>query len=140
MESPSFESLIGRRIVEIELVEPISWWFRFHGTGAVRSDSLWRLVHHGSIPITSQDHGQRFGFPQPVDAVQRVNDLVAALTVQRVRLAPDTGDLYLEFDNDSRLEILTTSSGYESWSVFLPDGNEILGVGGGRVHVRTKDR
>ena len=36
----------------------------------------------------------------------------------------------VDFDNDSRLEVLTTSSGYEGWLILSPTGDEVIGRGG----------
>lgn len=52
--------MIGNRIREIRLVEPVSWWFRFT-SGAIRADSLWRVIKGGGIQATSTDHGHLFG-------------------------------------------------------------------------------
>jgi hypothetical protein len=138
MESSAFNSLIGRRLGEIRLVEPISWWFEFVGGGAIRADAFWRLVHGGRIQTTSEDHGQVFGLPQPVDSASRARDVISASPVRDVAVAPATGDLFVDFENGSRLEVLTTSSGYESWSVVLPSGDEVIGLGGGDLHLRKQ--
>jgi len=136
MDSPDLESLTGRRLGEIRLVEPISWWFEFVGGGAIRADTFWRLVHGERVHTTSDDHGQVFGLPRPVDSASSARDVVSASFVREVRIAPATGDLLVDFENGARLEILTTSSGYESWSLFLPNGDEVIGLGGGDVDLR----
>ena len=38
----------------------------------------------------------------------------------------------MQFDNDAALEVLTTSTGYEGWSITSPTRDEIIGLGGGR--------
>ena len=135
MELPTLQSLIGGRVSEIELIEPISWWFRFSDGAAIRADTLWRLVNGQRVQTTSYDHRHQFGLPEPVDAANEALKIVRSAVVTKVRVAQPTGDLCLEFENGARLEILTTSSGYESWAVFLPNGNEIMGLGGGDVQV-----
>jgi hypothetical protein len=138
MSSPDLKWMIGGSIGEVCLVEPASWWFRFAGGGAIRADTLWRVVASGRIQATSKDHGQRFGLTQAVDSAVRASHLVASAVVRRASVAGDTGDVIVDFDNDSRLEILTTSSGYESWAVFFPNGDEAIGLGGGNVHFRKR--
>jgi hypothetical protein len=59
--------------------------------------------------------------------------------VRRASVVKDTGDLVLELDNASRLEILTSSSGYESWASCSPTGDETIGLGGGQVYIRQRE-
>jgi len=49
MSSPDLSWMIGRRIAEIRLVEPVSWWFDLLGGGSIRADTLWRIVA-GDVP------------------------------------------------------------------------------------------
>jgi Family of unknown function (DUF6188) len=131
--------MLGRRIDAVSFVEPTSWWFELNGGGTLRADTLWRIVAGGRVEATSADHGHRFGLPEPVDAATRATRALSGSTVRRASITEDTGDVMLQFDNEARLEILTTSSGYESWSIFLPTGEEIIGLGGGQVEVRRRD-
>ena len=139
MSSPDLAWMLGRRIDAASFVEPTSWWFELRGGGALRADTLWRIVAAGRVEATSADHGHRFGLPEPVDSATRATRALSGSTVRRASITEDTGDVMLQFDNGARLEILTTSSGYESWSIFLPTGEEIIGVGGGQVEVRRRD-
>ena len=103
MPSPDLKWMIGGRVGEICLVEPVSWWFSFAGGGAIRADTLWRVIASGTIQATSEDHGQRFGLAQPVDAAVRASHVLAGAVVRRLSVAGDTGDVIVDFDNDSRL-------------------------------------
>src|SRR5438445_152952 len=115
MPSPDLKWMIGRRISEIRLVEPTSWWFEFAGGGTIRADTLWRIVVGGRVEATSEDHGHKFGLSQPVDSATRATCALSNASVRHASVAGDTGDVVVDFDNDSRLQILTTSSGYEGW-------------------------
>jgi hypothetical protein len=129
--------MIGRRVREIQLERPNSWWFRFDDRGAIRADTFWRLIAAGRIHVTSEDHGQLFGLTEPVDSAVKAAEAVSSAVVQLAG-ATDSGDLVLHFDNGSRLEIFSTSSGYESWSVFYPSGDEAIGLGGGEIRLRKE--
>lgn len=131
--------MIGGQVTKVELLEPVSWWFAFLGGGALRADSLWRIVSDGRIQVTSEDHDQEFGLPKPVDAAARAASLLAKRLVSAASIREDTGDVVLEFDDHSRLEVLTTSSGCESWAIFSPNGDEAIGCGGGRVELWKRD-
>ena len=128
--------MIGASIRDVRLVEPVSWWFRFVDGGSIRAETVWRLVVQGGVRTTSQDHGQRFGRSTPVDSAEAATAALSKSLVRRTSITNDTGDLVLEFENGFRLEILTTSSGYESWSVSSPTGEETLALGGGQIRVR----
>jgi hypothetical protein len=132
--------MIGASIGQVQLVEPGSWWFQFAGGGSIRADTVWRLVVEGAVRMTSHDHGHHFGRPTPVDSVDAANRALSTLQVRRASIVRDTGDLVLEFEDGPRLEILTTSSGYESWSVFSQSGEETIALGGGHVSGRPAER
>jgi hypothetical protein len=131
--------MIGRKIRDIRVVEPVSWWFTFFGGGSLRAESMWRIVAGGRVHASSEDHGQMFGLPKPVDSVARAVQVLSNSLVRQASFGRDTGDVLLEFDNGSRLEILTTSSGHEGWSLFFPNGDEAIGLGGGQIELRRRD-
>lgn len=61
---------------------------------------------------------------------------LAALASARVALATYdevTGDLRIDFDNGVSLQVLVTSSGYESWTLSQCGGAFLVATGGGRV-------
>jgi hypothetical protein len=140
MASPNLDWMIGDSVRAVRLVEPASWWFEFARGGSIRVEALWRVVVDGKIQSTSQDHGHQFGLSTPVDSVSRAVQALANVAVRKASANDETGDLVLEFENSSRLEVLTTSCGYESWSLFSPNGDEAIGLGGGQICVHPKRR
>jgi hypothetical protein len=139
MPSPDLSWMIGRRIAEVRIVEPTSWWFDLSGGGSLRADTLWRIVAGGRIQASSADHGHWFGLPKPVDSAGRAAQVLSNSSVKQASFGRDTGDVLLAFDNDSRLEVLTTSSGYEGWSILFPNHDEVIGLGGGQIELRKRD-
>jgi len=131
--------MIGRRIASIRFVEPTSWWFDLSGGGSIRAETLWRIVAGGRIQASSADHGHRFGLPKSVDSADRAIQVLLNRSVKQAAVGDDTGDVLLQFDNDSRLEVLTTSSGYEGWSIVFPNHDEVIGLGGGQIQLRKRD-
>ncbi|MEZ5680626.1 MAG: hypothetical protein R3E14_04945 [Erythrobacter sp.] len=89
---------------------------------------FWRLVGSNHILVTSEDHQQQFGLPQPIDAAAKFNDALAMARVTGVDVSPVTGDLLISFPN-YRLEVITCSMGYETWSIGRQDSYETLFVG-----------
>jgi hypothetical protein len=139
MSSLDLSSLIGSQISKVELVEPVSWWFRFQPGGALRADSLWRIVAVGRVMGTSEDHRQQFGLPEPMNMVLRATALLSNRVVTAASCREDTGDVVIEFDTGTRLEVFVTSGGYESWAFFYPNGEEAIGLGGGKVQIIRRD-
>jgi hypothetical protein len=133
MSLPDLSLIVGNRIANIALVEPVSWWFGFEGGARLRADSLWRIVSDGRVKLTSTDHDQQFGLPARLDARARAIELLSSNVVKTACIRADTGDVVLTFDNNSKLEVFITSCGYESWHLFLPTHAEAIGVGGGEV-------
>ena len=71
----SLEFLVGRRVTGIDASEaPNNWIFLFDGKRTLSVESLWRLVSDRRIVVTSADHQQRFGLPEPIDASERPPD------------------------------------------------------------------
>jgi hypothetical protein len=106
------------------------WIFEFSTGFAVNVGAIWRLKDAQSIQVTSEDDGHQYGLPAPVDALARGNELLLGCTVSRVSVDDATGDLEAAFSNGIVLEILTNSSGYESWTVFS-EGEFWAAVGNG---------
>ena len=107
------------------------------GSATVQS-GVWRLVTQDGVARTSQDDGQQFGLPRPVDAEREANAEMAGRPVTDVTVTPFSGDLVLLM-GDRRLEFLVTSSGYESWEAnFIHEGFDYLVVcNGGRLSVHS---
>lgn len=98
-------------------------------------DCPWRLLRHGSIAVSGEDHRQQFGLPAPIDAAQSATSLLASTIVQSVEVRGGTADLLIGFTGELRLDILPFSSGYESWQVSAPGGKQIIACGGGELAV-----
>lgn len=134
MDPFDFSWMIGRTI-SVAFQEPATWVFSFDGSVGFRVDCPWRLLHHGSIAVSSDDHRQQFGLPAPIDAAQSAVALLAGTAIQAVEVRKGTADLLIGFAHDLRLEILPFSSGYESWQVSAPGGKQIIACGGGELAV-----
>jgi len=125
--------MIGRVVTEVSISVPELWYFSFGPDVSIGVECLWRIVEHGRVGLTSDDHGHQFGLPAPVDAVARSTDVLSGHRVTAVQLRPFTADLVIEFTDDLRLEIIPTSSGYEAWQLRAATGMSYIAVGGGEV-------
>ena len=99
----------------------------------------WRIVTDEGIAYGSEDDGQWFGLPQPVNGEARANELLRERAVVSVSVNGVTGDLSLDFDGGSRLDLFNNSSGYEGWVADLPFGGakrtSIIALGWRSDHV-----
>ena len=95
------------------------------------TEAEWRLIKDGRIVVTSDDHGQQFGLPQPVDAAEELSSIVGR-TVDEAAISSTTGDLTIIFSGRAQLQLLQMSSGYESWRLFARDSQTIC-CGGGKI-------
>jgi hypothetical protein len=123
------EWLIGRTCARVYEHYPHNFSFEF-GPGVLAVDCLWRVVSGGRLVLTSQDHGQQYGLPAPVDAYSVAASLLQERSVTVARLREETADLVLEFGGGILLEILADSSGYEPWNLTGP-GVHCVALGGG---------
>ena len=125
--------MVGRKLLGLDSsAAPGSWVFRFDGDCVLTAESMWRVSKGGRITVSDRDHEQLFGLSVPVDATARVMQATAGATVTHAHFQ-SIGDLRVEFENGASLEVLTDSSGYESWTLFRPDGTQLVATGGGEV-------
>jgi hypothetical protein len=103
-------------------------WSIAIGKGYVMATNSWRLIGAKSIIVTSEDDGHQFGLPSPVDAETKATGALAGASIAAVEMDTRTGDCSLKFTNGLVLEILTWSSGYETWQLYR-DGEFFGAVG-----------
>ena len=104
------------------------WDFDFGGQLRMSIEASWRLRNNDGILLTDSDDGHQFGLSAPVDAETRGNELLNGAEASSFKFDNTTADLKIAFTNGILIEVLTTSSGYESWQAYV--GGELLAVGG----------
>ena len=104
------------------------WVFAFGTTFCICIEAFWRIRDANMILLTGMDDGHKFGLPAPIDAEKNGNELLAGRTVQFFEHDASTSDLKFKLSDGLIIEVLTNSSGYESWQAYL--NGELLGVGG----------
>jgi len=106
------------------------WVFEFSKNLNVIVEAAWRLRNPQSIQLTDSDDGHQYGLPAPIDAEAKSNELLSGCTVTGAYMDDASGDLKIAFSSGTILEVLTNSSGYESWRVYV-DGDFFAAVGNG---------
>jgi hypothetical protein len=109
-----------------------NWHFYFSDNIYASSCGLWRLRKSKRIIYVSSDHQQKFGLPKPLDLLEKITEKLFEKKLLEIRVNKDSGDLTLLISEDYELEILITSSGYESYD-FSIEGRRYIGLGSGDV-------
>jgi hypothetical protein len=125
--------MVGQVITQVSFHEPTQWSFVFGPESGIGVECLWRIVEHDRVVLTGEDHGHQFGLPTPVDAVAKSTVLIVGHRIAAVQLREATADILIEFSGGLRLEIIPTSSGYESWQLRDPFGASYFAQGGGQI-------
>ncbi len=124
---------MGTRLVEAEKKDS-TWFFRFDCGGTIYAESVWRLVTPETVVVTSADHGQLFGLPEPVDAEKLINSTLREIGVASYSCVGPHCDLIILFENQARLQFFNMSCGYESWRAQHKE-SEVICMGGGGVTI-----
>jgi hypothetical protein len=125
--------LVGRSLVEVVLQEGPSWGFHFGDGTEVRADSPWRLIRGGRIVLSSEDHEQSYGLSRPIDAADLCRTMIGGAIVRSAEVRDGTRDIIILFESDDCLEVISLSSGFESWQVAAPGGLITIAQGGGNL-------
>jgi hypothetical protein len=123
--------MIGERLESVKRLDYV-WDLRFVAGSSLMFQSVWRLVSDAGIEVTSEDDGQRFGLKIPVDAATELKARIGDECVSDVRIDGVTSDLTLYFGQHLRLEVVSTSSGHEAWSLHAREV-QIIGRNGDSV-------
>lgn len=106
------------------------WWeFHFAAGSSLSFQSFWRLVSDQGIEITSADDGHQFGLKTPLNAVEILKTKIGETLITDVRFEDATSDLIFYFGPTLRIEVITTSSGYEAWILHTKE-THIIGRNG----------
>ena len=125
--------MIGRSFSDVSFLEPTLWRFSLGSTEYIDVECLWRLIDGRHIARTSNDHGQKFGLPAPIDAAVETRRILAHAAIVNVEVLDATADIHITLSEGRRLEIIPDSSGYEGWNLRGPDAVCLVAQGGGQI-------
>jgi hypothetical protein len=81
----------------------------------------WRITKDGKAGRSSFDHHQKYGLPEPIDAVTVLQEQLQDKVVTEAHLDKESGDLIFQFSNHIKLQIFNFTS-YEIWQFGFADG------------------
>jgi len=125
--------IVGRSVVALSFRQSARWLLSFGSDADISIECLWRIIQSERIVLTSEDHEQKFGLPAPLNASARGEALLAGKFVTSAQLREATADIILTFEHELKMEILSTSAGYESWQLRDPKGMSYVAQGGGQL-------
>ena len=67
------------------------------------------MLSQNAILLTSEDDGQQYGLPEPVDAVARIRELLESRVVSKVEVDQASADFNIYFDNET-VPLMPTSA------------------------------
>lgn len=120
----------GRTLSKIEKLPPDNWLFQFGSDVVLSTQSQWRVLSQDSILLTSDDDGQQYGLPKPVDAQSNIRELLENRVAAKVDVDQASADFTIHFDNGTILQIVNLSSGYEAWTLTSEGDFMIVGRNG----------
>lgn len=131
------EWLKGRTCTRVFGNPPSDFKFEF-GDGTLHAEGLWRVIAGGAVVLTSRDHGVQYRLPAPVDAIEEAATRLMGHQVSDVILNEASADLVIQFEAGQRLELLTDTAGYESWTFTAPGVHLVACCGGGVADFGTE--
>ena len=114
--------LVGTAITTFRFHPPFFWVISFSSGGSISTDSDWRILSADCMVVSSVDHAQSFGLPEPLDSGALASSATRMATVSAVYVADSAPDLELSLDSGLRFQVLAVSRGYECWQVADPSG------------------
>jgi len=130
--SPELKWLLGKSCTQAQEHAPGCFTFDF-GNGHLVVECAWRIIVGDRLTAAGRDHGQMFGLKSPFDACASAMGTIGNRRVTAAEFHPTLGDLTIEFEGGSRLELINDSSGYEAWSLRDPNGYTLFTANGGEV-------
>jgi hypothetical protein len=133
VEAELSELIKGLKCTNVTRFGDLSWRFEFEDFVTLDARCAGRIISNGRMASGNEDHGQWYGLPAPVDGVTAATQLLSSNSAERITIQKESGDIHLEFDSGTRLEVANYSSGYEGWECFTKSGLDVIGVGGGEI-------
>jgi len=123
---------VGQKLTAIERHE-FSWSFVFGSFATLTIEGPWRVRSAEAVVLSSLDHEQKFGLPEPVDIQLGAQQKVSGRIVRAIFANDGEGDLTVDLDGDLVLEAFNLSTGYEAWQISKPQKAGLISMGGGKL-------
>lgn len=126
------EKLVGNT-AKFSFLEPITWVLKFKNGAEFSNFSLCRIIKENQLIASTKDHGEWFGLNEPYNAEAELNSLVSNSVVIDVFYGSTGSDIIFSMSNGITIEILSVSTGYESWEYRTQEGVLYVATGSGKI-------
>ena len=89
--------------------------------GTKMQASYWRLIKNQRQLLSSFDHEQQYGLPEPINAKVDLQKALKNKTTTAATVDTTTGDLLFQFSDELSLQVFNFT-GYEIWQISFPEG------------------
>jgi hypothetical protein len=127
------EKLIGNT-AQFSFLEPRTWKLEFSGGAEFSNFSLCRIVRAKKLLTCTTDHEQWFGLKEPYNAETEMNNLISNSIVTEASYGSSGNDVALSMSNGIIVEILSISTGYETWEYRSAEGVLYVATGSGEIN------
>jgi hypothetical protein len=104
-----------------DTVDAVGTSLRF-ADGTKLQAQFWRLGKKGKPLVSIFDHRQKYGLPEPIDAIGVLKEELVGKPIVEATMNRTTGDLHFEFGGDLVLEVFNFTA-YEIWQMTFADGS-----------------
>ena len=129
---PNMDWLIGMRIECVEF-NGYQWFFRMADRICLSIECPWQIIAEGRVRLARGDHGQQYGLPAPINAVDQAQTLLRGRRISNISADQASADLAITFEGDVLMRTFNDSSGFEAWQVTGPNGEDLIAQGGGNI-------
>ncbi|WP_049630996.1 hypothetical protein [Cellvibrio sp. pealriver] len=127
------EKLIGKT-AKLSFLAPSTWTLAF-GCGAEFSNfSICRISKEKQLLACTKDHDQWFGLKEPYDAEKEINNHISNGVITGASFGLSSNDIVLSMSTGIVIEILSISTGYETWEYRCAEGILYVASGAGNVN------
>ena len=127
------EKLIGNT-AKFSFLEPCTWTLQFNSGAELSNFSLCRIIKEKQLLACTTDQGEWFGLGEPYSAETEMNNLISNGVVSEVSHGSCGNDLVFSFNNGISIEILSISTGYETWEYRTQEGSLYVAMGSGNIN------
>jgi hypothetical protein len=116
IDRDEFAFMIGKRVCSISKVGETTNVFIELESATLNVECFWRLREPSRMIVTSKDkkYPDRDWSKDPIEEIQRI---LTGQCIRSCKFVEDTQDLFIQFEGDIWLDVLSDSTMFESWQI-----------------------
>ena len=128
VDNNEFAFMVGKRVCSISQVGETTNIFIDFESATLNVECFWRLRKLSGIIITSEDkkYPDRDYSKDPIEEIKRI---LIGQSIRFCDFARETEDIFVQFEGDIWLDVLSDSSLFESWKIDAGEQGYYVGRG-----------